>query len=129
MEPIENSADPFAAINNMFAEKNNGDNLSTGEKLVKMIEDGSGLDIHFVITSLEYQTVRETMYYGENVLTKFPERIIFSLGGNEADNLIENVSVSGLRDNTVYFTDGVRNTFQMKPYITPTISEIKELFS
>ncbi len=130
-EPIEetvNSADPFASINNMFAERNSGDNLSAGEKLVKMIEDGSGFGIHFVITSLEYQTVRETMYYGENVLTKFPERIIFSLGANDADNLIENVSVAGLRDNTVYYSDGVKNTFQMKPYITPKSSEIIELF-
>ncbi len=84
-----------------------------------MIEDGSGFGIHFVVTSLEYQSVRECMYYGENILTKFPERIIFSLGSNDADNLIENVSVAGLRDNTVYFTDGVKNTFQMKPYITP----------
>lgn len=128
VETVENSTDPFAAINNMFSDRSNGDNLSTGEKLIKMIEDGSGFGIHFVITSLEYQAVRETMYYGENVLTKFPERIIFSLGGNDADNLIENVSVAGLRDNTVYYTDGVKNTFQMKPYITPAASEIEELF-
>ena len=59
---------------------------------------------------------------------KFPERIIFSLGSNDADNLIENVSVAGLRDNTVYFTDGVKNTFQMKPYITPSANELKKLF-
>lgn len=118
-------ADPFAVINNMFANRESDDNLSTGEKLIKLIEDGSGFGIHFVVSSLEYQTVRETMYYGENILTKFPERIIFSLGGNDADNLIENVSVAGLRDNTVYFTDSVRNTFQIKPYITPTASELK----
>ena len=69
------------------------------------------------------------MYYGENILTKFPERIIFSLGSNDADNLIENVSVAGLRDDTAYFTDGVKNTFQMKPYITPNAAEIRGLFS
>ena len=68
------------------------------------------------------------MYYGENVLSKFPERVIFSLGSNDADNLIENVSVSGLRDNTVYFTDGVKNTFQMKPYILPPTDEIQRYF-
>ena len=127
-EPEFNPADPFAAVNSMFANRGSDDNLSVGEKLVKMIEDGSGFGIHFVVTSLEYQTVRECMYYGENILTKFPERIIFSLGSNDADNLIENVSVSGLRDNTVYFTDGVKNTFQMKPYITPSANEIKKLF-
>ena len=69
------------------------------------------------------------MYYGENILTKFHEHIIFSLGSNDADNLIENVFVAGLRDNTVYFTDGFKNTFQMKPYITPAASEVKKLFS
>lgn len=129
-DPVQNietnPADPFAAINNMFANKGNDDNLGVGEKLIKMVEDGSGFGIYFVITSLEYQTVRETMYYGENVLSRFPERIIFSLGTNDADNLIENVSVAGLRENTVYFTDGVKNTFQMKPYITPIPSELKK---
>lgn len=118
-EPEFDPKDPFAEINNMFE----NDDLSVGEKLIKMIKDGSGFGIHFIITSLEYQTVRDSMYYGENILTSFPERIIFSLGPNDADNLIENVSVSGLRDNTVYFTDGVKNTFQMKPYITPLVNE------
>ena len=127
-EPEFNPADPFAAVNNMFANKGNDDNMSVGEKLIKMIEDGSGFGIHFVVTSLEYQSVRECMYYGENILTKFSERIIFSLGSNDADNLIENVSVTGLRDNTVYFTDGIKNTFQMKPYITPNASSLKALF-
>ena len=131
-EPIQeteaNPVDPFAAINNMFANKGSDDNLGAGEKLIKMIEDGSGFGIYFVITCLEYQTVRETMYYGENVLSRFPERIIFSLGANDADNLIENVSVTGLRDNTVYYTDGVKNTFQLKPYITPNPSELKAFF-
>ena len=65
------------------------------------------------------------MYYGENVLTRFPERIIFSLGENDADSLIENVSVSGLRDNTVIYTDGVKNTYQLKPYIPPKPEELR----
>jgi len=120
--------DPFAAVNSMFANKGSDDNVSVGEKLIKLIEDGSGFGIHFVVSSLEYQSVRDFMYYGENVLTKFPERIIFSLGANDADNLIENVSVAGLRDNTVYYTDGVKNTFQMKPYITPAPGELEKLF-
>ena len=121
-DPVQNietnPADPFAAINNMFANKGNDDNLGVGEKLIKMVEDGSGFGIYFVITSLEYQTVRETMYYGENVLSRFPERIIFSLGANDADNLIENVSVAGLRENTVYFTDGVKNIQLTAAYAT-----------
>ena len=128
-EPQVDPADPFAAVNSMFANRGTDENMSVNEKLVKLIEDGSGFGIHFVISSLEYQTVRECMYYGENILTKFPERIIFSLGSNDADNLIENVSVAGLRDNTVYFTDGVKNTFQMKPYITPKENVLHDFFS
>lgn len=121
------SLDPFAALNNMFANRSNSDEISCEERIKKMIEDGSGFGIHFVVTSSDYQTIKETMYYGDNLLTKFPERIIFSLGNADAENLIENVSVAGLRDNTVYFTDGVKNTFQMKPYITPSVSELKKL--
>lgn len=128
-EPAFDPADPFAAINNMFANKSSDDGMSVGEKLIKLIEDGSGFGIHFVVTALEYQSVRDFMYYGENVLTKFPERMIFSLGANDADNLIENVSVAGLRDNTVYYTDGVKNTFQLKPYITPSPRELEQLFN
>lgn len=127
--PEFNPADPFAAVNTMFSNRDSDDNMSVGEKLVRLIEDGSGFGIHFVVTSLEYQSVRECMYYGENILSKFPERIIFSLSTNDADNLVENVSVTGLRDNTVYFTDGVKNTFQMKPYISPSPSELKSLFN
>lgn len=41
---------------------------------------------------------------------------MFALGENDAFNLIENVAISSLRDNTVFFTDGVRNTFQVKPF-------------
>ena len=126
VESVNNPADPFAAVNSMFSNRDFSDNMSTGEKLIKMIEEGSGFGIHFIVTSMEYQTVRETMYYGENILSKFPERIIFSLGNNDAENLIENVSVSGLRNNTVYYSDGIKNTFQLKPYIAPSPKVLKE---
>ena len=127
----QETIDPLAAFNaiaNFSANKASDENMSVGEKLIRLVEDGSGFGIYFVVTSLEYQTVRESMYFGENVLAKFPERIIFSLNANDAENLVENVSVAGLRDNTVYFTDGVKNTFQMKPFITPSVNELKKLF-
>lgn len=127
--PQFDPTDPFAAINSMFSSAPAGDTMPVGDKLLRLIADGSGFGIHFVVTSLEYQTVKECMYYGENTLSKFPERIIFSLGANDADSLIENVSVSGLRDNTVYFTDGVKNTFQLKPYITPSTDEVGRIFT
>jgi hypothetical protein len=65
------------------------------------------------------------MYYGENILSKFPERIVFALSNNDADNLIDGVSVSGLRDNTVFYSDGVKSAFQFKPYIVPDISVLR----
>ena len=66
------------------------------------------------------------MSYSEINLNKFPERIVFSLSDGEADKLIDEVRVSGLRDNTVYFTDGIKSIFQCCPYKMPTVDELKE---
>ncbi len=125
-ESEDTSGNPFAFINNMSVGRSKADSMTVGEQLTKMIEDGSGFGVHFIVTCLEYQTVKETMYYGGNILNKFSERVIFSLNNADADTLVENVSIAGMRDNTVYYTDGVRNTFQMKPYILPSSGELKE---
>ena len=69
------------------------------------------------------------MYYGENILTKFPERVVFSLNNNDAESLINNIAVSGLRDNTVYYSDGIRNIYQMKPYVFPSIEQLDQFLS
>lgn len=129
--PAVDGSDPFASLNSFISSRSSSssDLSNSNEKLLKLIEDGSGFGIHFVISSLEYQTIKDCMHYGENTLAKFPERIIFSLNDNDADNLVENVSVTGLRDNTVYFTDGVKDTYQMKPYIAPTAAELEQFLS
>ena len=54
------------------------------------------------------------------------EPIIFALSNSDADNLIDGVSVACLRNNTVYYTDGIRSTFQLKPYIIPDVIELKK---
>ncbi len=100
----------------------------TNEKLLKLIDDGSAFGIHFVVASTDYNTVKETMRFGENILSRFPERIVFSLSDNDAVNLVEGVSVSGLASNLVYYTDGIRDTFQLKPYIAPKAEELKEFW-
>ncbi|MCL2295354.1 MAG: FtsK/SpoIIIE domain-containing protein [Spirochaetes bacterium] len=100
--------------------------LSISEKLLQLIDDGSNYGIYFITSSLEYQSVKENMYYGENILSKFPARIIFALSNSDADNLIDGVAVAGLKDNTVYYSDGVKNIFQYKPYIMPDNSELKK---
>jgi Cdc6-like AAA superfamily ATPase len=100
--------------------------MSVSEKLLQLIDDGSNYGIFFIVSALEYQSVKENMYYGENVLSKFPERIVFALGNNDADNLIDGVAVSSLRDNTVFYSDGIKSAFQLKPYTMPAVSDLKE---
>lgn len=119
------NSDPtgFGFIDNMDNTEQNAVSLSA--KMLKLVDDGSGFGISFVVSSAEYQVVKETMHYGSQILPKFPERIIFSLNDNDADNLIDNVSVSNLRDNTVYFTDGIKNIFQLKPYTMPSPAELE----
>lgn len=130
VDPIDD-ANPFASLNNFMSSRSSSssDITTSNEKLLRLIEDGSGFGIHFIVSSLEYQTVKDAMHYGENTLAKFPERIIFSLNDNDADNLVENVSVARLRDNIVYFTDGVKDTYQLKPYIAPTANELDTFLS
>lgn len=108
-------ADPFDFGLNVGSSNSN----SVTDKLLTVINDGASYGIFFVVTSMEYQVIKECMHYGENTLPKFPERIIFSLGDMDADHLIEGVSVSKMRENTVCFTDGVKKAFQYKPYIMP----------
>ena len=140
---VEVEPDPmdiFAAFNSVVAARNSKKNTVvapkkreaegySNEKILKLIEDGSGFGIHFVITSTDYQTVKETMRFGENVLAKFPERVVFSLSNNDADNLVDGVSVASLNNNLVYYTDGVRDTFQLKPYISPKAEELLQFFN
>lgn len=140
VEEVPDPMDIFAAFNNVVATRNSKKNTSvttkkrsaagySNEKILKIIEDGSGFGIHFVVTSNDYQTVKETMRFGENVLAKFPERAVFSLSNNDADNLVEGVSVASLNNNLVYYTDGVRDTFQLKPYISPKTEELLQFFN
>ena len=84
-----------------MAEDYSTSSMSVSEKLLQLIDDGSNYGIFFVVSSLEYQSVKENMYYGENILSKFPERIIFALSNNDADNLIDGVSVSGIPFSTL----------------------------
>jgi hypothetical protein len=120
-EPV--SDDPFAAIDTFSFTPSNSTTI--GAKLLKLIDEGSAYGISFIVSCTEYQTVKETMHYGSGALSKFPERIVFSLSDSEADNLINDISVSGLGSNTVYFSDGIKNTFQMKPFVMPSPDELK----
>ena len=93
---------------------------NVSDKLLKLIDDGTAYGIYFIVSSLEFQSVKESMYFGENVLVKFPERYVFSLNDNDSESLIENTSVAALRDNTVFYSDSVKSMFQLKPYAFPS---------
>lgn len=101
--------------------------IPVGDKLLKLIESGSMYGIYFLVSSLEYQTVRDTLSsYGTTAIKHFPERVVFSLSTNDAENLLEDVGITGLGDNTVYFTDGIREKVRIKPYILPTVDELRD---
>lgn len=129
--PTFDPADPFAEVNRMLANRGGGsEDLSTGEKLLKLMKNGYDFEIYFAVTSPEYQTVRECMYYGENILSKFPKRIIFGLEADDAERLAENVPVKPLRENEnmVYFTDRdkTKNSFLLKPFLPPETEELRK---
>ena len=98
---------------------------SVTEKLSRLVDDGANYGMFFIVSSLEYQSVDENMRYSQ-ILSKFPERIIFALSNNDSERLIDGVSASNLRDNTVYYSDGIKSAFQFKPYIMPDVSALKE---
>lgn len=100
---------------------------SISSMLRKMIDEGASCGVYFVIASMEYTVVKETMHYSDNLLSKIPERIIFALSDSDADNLIDGISVSQLKDNTVYFTDGIKNIFQFKPFVINSIADVKKI--
>ena len=114
-------------------EKDTGADTSeqeVGEELIEMMDRGSAYGIYFTISALDYQTIRENMIMGRNyekeILKKFPNRIVYSLSDADAEALIPDVTVSGLADNTVYFTDGFQKKFQLKPFVAPTAEELKD---
>lgn len=102
---------------------------NASEKLQKLIADGAAYGIHFIICSSDYQTVKESMHFGMNILNKFRERIVFALSDSDAFNLIDNVNVSTLHDNTVYYTNGTTDTFQFKPYVSPAPEQVETFCS
>lgn len=126
---FEDTDDPLAAFNfdAILPVMSDKTDIPVGDKLLKLIESGSMYGIYFLISSLEYQTVRDSLSsYGTIAIKHFPERIVFSLSANDAENLLEDVGITGLSDNTVYFTDGIREKVRMKPYILPTVDELRE---
>ena len=103
-----------------------------GDELLELLDRGAAYGIYFVVSTLDYQTVRETMVMGRNyedTLKKFPNRIICGLQDNDAQALIPDVTLGGMENNTVYYTDGLRQKFQLKPFIAPQAEELEKILT
>ena len=79
--------------------------MNISEKLNYLIKNGSAYGIFFMITSLEYNTIKDTMYYNDNILATFTNRFVFSLGNYDANNLIDDISLEGMDENMIYYFD------------------------
>ena len=107
------------------------DDINVSQKLLKLINEGSSVGIHFIISCTEFHAVKETLYeVNMNVnklIQKFPERLLFSLSDMDASLLMDNsVSLSNLPDNTVYYTDSVHNLCMVKPFEFPELERLEE---
>ncbi|MHB8277443.1 MAG: FtsK/SpoIIIE domain-containing protein [Candidatus Humimicrobiaceae bacterium] len=100
------------------------DKLLLYDKLSELFESGHTYGINFIIWSNDYNTVREYLYDFQRL---FSHRILFSLNNSDADRLIEGAAVSGLSENTVLFSDSIRDAFQFKPFKEPTAAWIKKI--
>ena len=122
----EEEDDPFdfGFLNTSEATSSNANNINVSKKIAQLIENGTTYNIHIIITASDIQTVKEDLYYGINHLSKFPERYLYSLNNNEVSFLADGISLTSLQDNIVYYTDSVRKTFQVKPFIFPESDEL-----
>lgn len=101
------------------------DEYDYSEMLSSLIENGYSYGFNFIIYSNDYQTVKDALRYGSNLLSKISHRIIFALSDKDADELIDGISLSNLNSITAVYTDGIRKTLQFKPYALPKIEEVE----
>ncbi len=106
-----------------------GGSPGTGEgladKFSRLTSEGTTFGIHFVISCTDYRVVHENMRHSSNdMLTRFTERFVFGLSDSDAGYLIDDVSVAALGDNTVYYSDCLKNTCQIRPYRFPDAGEL-----
>lgn len=134
--------DPFAAVNALFAapQQDERDNRASqasrrdkkeradkpvGQILEELIRDGYSYGIHCVITATDYNTVKEYLYRGKNLLPRFTERILFSLGEEATSTLLEGSGFRAINSEDIaYYSDGVKPCFQVKPYIAPEAEDL-----
>ncbi len=125
----DNIEDTSSSTDDLFDFLGNTSALPSGRvnykgKLLELLENGYTYGINFVITANDYLTIRE---YMSDVLSRIPKRIIHSISSVDADRLINGITTEGLNPNVVVYTDGIRNTYQFKPYAKPPAEWIEKL--
>ncbi len=117
--------DPFDFTSLLAADNNTKkSNKNIAKKVAELIDEGFGYGFSFIITCNELQTIKEALYFGNNHLVKFPDRYVFSLNNDDANYLIDGISLSSLPDNIIYYTDSVQNTCQIKPFKFPDAEQL-----
>ena len=120
-------SDPFADVfGSISPEKGTSVHKNSTEILRKLLNDGYSYGFHFALSSLDFQPIKDCMYYGESALARFPDRILYSLGEADSGILADGVSLQNMPENIVCYADGVKNPCQIKPYLAPGIDELKE---
>lgn len=104
--------------------ENREEKLPAGEMLYKLLRDGGSYGIYFIVTAGDYSTLKDCGTYSDNILKHFKRRILFAISDDDALNLIEGVKISGLMQDTVYYTDGYLDKLQCKPFKEPEKDEL-----
>ncbi len=102
---------------NDAAPKKQGADVPVGEMLRKLILNGTRMGIHFIFSAEDYALLQSCM--DRELLGRLSERFLFALSERDTMNLTEDFSVAALRENTVYYTDGVKKSLQIIPYRFP----------
>lgn len=121
---IEHLEDPFSPLSSVIVKDDkhvNGtvipnkkkENPNVSEMFYDLLENGYLYGYHIIISSVEYQAIKEAFY---EIGPLFTHRIVFGLNDRDADKLIPDVSVQGLPKNILVYSNGLNVTCQFKPF-------------
>lgn len=92
-----------------------GAEVSRLVKLERLLDSGYSYGINVVVTSSDFMSVKERLY---DFFSKFQNRIVFGLDGEDADRLIHGTQgqIENIRDNMAIFADGIHRPVVFKPF-------------
>lgn len=99
------------------------------KKIHDIIKQGQSVGIHVIITASNYATVRDSII-SSGIMNRMPKRFLFSINTDHANHLLSdaymNMDMSTLDKDTAFFSDSISNSMQIKPFVAPTVDELKE---